>query len=612
MAIINRWYQILQIMDNYQSIKQKELADLLEISRQTLSKNIYLLNNELDQIASISTEDGVYTLDVFDINEYEKILAGKLKRESDFNSTTKRMAYILKRLIGQKEIITIDQLSEEMMVSRGTVSNNISTLRKFISDYEVEIIGKTNNGLVINGEELDIRLIYVNYVMEYFPPELVTDSFKNLLSSYCHKNDIPAHITRLLTSVIEVSILRVRNNQLLKSINPYYENFIKDTEFFEYIHYLIEENFEMSLSATELDFIVYPLSVFNQGSGIKKVYNMNKTRHLFNQIIENVEQVFSISISKDQFFDIIRYHLTHLTNRLVMQLDMNDLFFEEVAEKYPSSYAIAEEASRTIADVVGRDVPKAEINYLTLYFEMELSGNGVPNKRHIAVICHTGMGTALIIKNQLQKVIGHDVHVTAYSQQEVSDETLDKYFAIFTTIPLRTRNTKVPVIQMNSIVNDSFVKEQWRKIEKNSLISDNKLELVISKISANSNYLDLINQMSEELIEANLVDDNFKDSILERENMKSTIFDPTIGMPHALNFKNRKIVLNFGKYDKDTNDIPKFVFLLAIPNNADEEINNLLLDVYDFIFRISSDSNLIKKLSDVDSEDNLRQIIMED
>lgn len=42
MAIINRWYQILQIMDNYQSIKQKELADLLEISRQTLSKNIYL------------------------------------------------------------------------------------------------------------------------------------------------------------------------------------------------------------------------------------------------------------------------------------------------------------------------------------------------------------------------------------------------------------------------------------------------------------------------------------------------------------------------------------------------------------------------------------------
>lgn len=68
-------------MDNYQSIKQKELADLLEISRQTLSKNIYLLNNELDQIASISTEDGVYTLDVFDINEYEKILAGKLKRD---------------------------------------------------------------------------------------------------------------------------------------------------------------------------------------------------------------------------------------------------------------------------------------------------------------------------------------------------------------------------------------------------------------------------------------------------------------------------------------------------------------------------------------------------
>lgn len=220
MAIINRWYQILKIMDNYQSLKQKELANLLKISPQTLSKNIYLLNNELEEIASINSDNAVYTLDVFDVSEYEKILAGKLKRESDFNSTTKRMADILKRLIGTETMVTIDQLSEEMMVSRGTVSNNISSLRKIISDYKVEIIGKTNNGLVITGDELDVRLVYINYVMEYFPLELIPESFEDDLTTYLSNHDVPAHITRLLINVIEVSILRIKNSHLLNNINP--------------------------------------------------------------------------------------------------------------------------------------------------------------------------------------------------------------------------------------------------------------------------------------------------------------------------------------------------------------------------------------------------------
>lgn len=252
-------------------------------------------------------------------------------------------------------------------------------------------------------------------------------------------------------------------------------------------------------------------------------------RNLFDKIIANVEQVFSVKFNKEQFFNVIQYHLTHLTNRMVMNHDMNDIFFEEIAEKYPSSYAMAEEAAKIIEKEISSGVPVVEINYLTLYFEMELSGYSVPNKRHIAVICHTGIGTALIIKNQLQKVIGHDVHITAYSQQVVSDETLDKYFAIFTTIPLRTINTKVPIIQLNSIINDdAFVREQWRKVEKYSQISGNKLKIRISNVSDNSNYLDLISSMSEELIIDNLVDENFKHNILEREKMKSTIFDSTI------------------------------------------------------------------------------------
>ena len=47
----------------------------------------------------IISQDDKLMLEVYDYTELERILSGGLKRESDFNSSSKRIAYLLKRLI---------------------------------------------------------------------------------------------------------------------------------------------------------------------------------------------------------------------------------------------------------------------------------------------------------------------------------------------------------------------------------------------------------------------------------------------------------------------------------------------------------------------------------
>lgn len=76
-----------------------DMRSELDISMQTLQKSIQQLNDVLAPSIQIISQDDQLMLEVYDYTELERILSGSLKRESDFNSSSKRIAYLLKRLI---------------------------------------------------------------------------------------------------------------------------------------------------------------------------------------------------------------------------------------------------------------------------------------------------------------------------------------------------------------------------------------------------------------------------------------------------------------------------------------------------------------------------------
>ena len=69
----------------------------------------------------------------------------------------------------------------------------------------------------------------------------------------------------------------------------------------------------------------------------------------------------------------------------------------------------------------GSELELSEIGYLALYFEMILrKQNSVVNgsRKQIAVVCTTGRGTAAMIIQQLRRVLGNDVDITQYSEED--------------------------------------------------------------------------------------------------------------------------------------------------------------------------------------------------
>ena len=125
MALVNRWYHILVILVAQHSVSLETMRKELNVSMKTLLTSIEQFNAILDDDIQIRQENNLLLLDVYDYARLETILAGSLRKESDFNSSNKRASYLIKRLIQATSPLLIDDLAEEIGVSRTTINKDL-------------------------------------------------------------------------------------------------------------------------------------------------------------------------------------------------------------------------------------------------------------------------------------------------------------------------------------------------------------------------------------------------------------------------------------------------------------------------------------------------------
>lgn len=615
MALVGRWYNILNILENNSYISQEELEKRLGTSRQTLRKNIQLLNKELEGTAFIQLENKNYKLNVFDLQKYEKVLSGSLKVDSDFNSASKRVAYILKRFIEAKASITIDELTEELMVSRGTVANDIATLRELVHEYDVQIIGVTNKGLEIIGSEINLRLLYINIVSEYFKVGWVSEATVNDIINRCRESNVPKRAISLLLKVVNTVIMRINHGNNLEESVEYYDNFIKNTSLFDSLMMMIELDCNVTLSDLEKDFICYPLNIYNQGNVEGKKYDHELLDRIYELIIDKVQELFIIEFDSEQLYEDIKKHIAHLINRSITKVTSVDILMNEIESKYPISFSMANVTANVLSKIINKPISKVEIGYLALYFEMAISRSEDKSNKDIAVICHTGYGTAVLIKRQLQRALGDNVTVTTFSQGEVNEKVLNEYFAVFTTIPIRVEGLEVPIVELSMIIDENYVREQWERIERNHVINRDDIEIVLTSLDHQVSYLDNLNLMISNFEKNNLCDTDFGKRILEREELKSTIFDEGIAIPHAINQKNEKVIINIGRFKEPYIYTEKFIdiiFMMGIPESTTNITEAMLLGIYDFFFVVSGNEEIKQGLFDAKEANDIKRIIQKE
>lgn len=585
---------------------------LLKIGgRQVVVETIDALNKKYEGIMRITTqgepEDVLLTV------ENEDLFYAKLKEEKDldFNDVKFRMAYLLHELLKEDTYLNINDLAENMNVSRGTVNNDVKKLKQTLEKYSCKIVGVPNKGIHFEGEEFHKRLVLLYEVFDYMPLSKTVDrTFVETVKDVAHHYGLSDMNMRLLYKVAILSSDRVKNGFHLTGNIPMYKNFELGSEKLSALIALLEERSGQTFTTLENDFISFPVNTRSTAylEGGNNSENEEILRQIVHKMIEQVRDRFMIHVDEEDFFGKVRYHLLFLINRLIFRIPLQDIFSDQIKIRFPLAFELAKISMGVLQEDYGLPGNDVDTSYLAVYYALILDERKKPSEvrkgtKHVAVVTNRGRGTFELIKRQLQEIIGEESQVDALSLLDLTKKDISKYHILFSTENILA-DVHLPVIAIDGIIDEEALSMKIHELEEKRLgyieqrLSEMYLE--IRDLAEKKTYREQVSDIAEGLRAKGYASDKIYDLFLQKESVSSMIYENGVAFPHLTDPKATKMSLVLG-VPQNKKDKIQLIFFLVIPENLVEEEEELLMEIYDEIFRIVSDKEQVKKLQQVQS-----------
>lgn len=607
---MNRWYQVLQHFITQDRLTLEELELITNTTSQTVKKTIQLLNEQMEHVGKITEVSGVYQLKVIDSKQFEVVMNGSLRQQMDFNSSSKRMAVLIDCFMKRQDYVMIDDLSELLGVSRSTVNKDLRNLKQLLKEFNISLIGTPNKGLLLQGQEADLRMLYLHHAYDYLDYISLSETILLLIEEISITKKLDFRTAGLWQKVIGLTLERIQTGNTLQAAVPYYVNYFSEDAQVEELRVTIEESYSVTLSQFEFDFLCFPLNIFNNNIVDEEVADNSIAHQLFQSMMTAVHESVIIAIDEDQLFKNLRSHFMFLLNRMIFRVQTVDIFGRDFRNKHAFACELAEIGIRALADVLNKPQCDAEIPYLAIYFELALKADTSGKFKEIAIVCNTGKGTALMLKRQLGNVLGPNIRIAHYSEEEYQTKDLNRYFAIFTTIPLIETNVPTTLIKLTDLFNDNWLLGEWKRIIASKAASFENIHFNFKTLDSQKSYEENLLLMLNQLETEKWIDEAFKTYILQKSQEESAVIENGIAFPHGINNQSDQIIAFIGSYpEKASIEEIELVFLVAIPVDLTMEAEDELLSFYDTIFTISSSPNLRKKVKEVVSKEEYTQLL---
>lgn len=217
-----------------------------------------------------------------------------------------------------------------------------------------------------------------------------------------------------------------------------------------------------------------------------------------------------------------------------------------------------------------------------------------------------------MIKRQLANVLGPNVQIAHYSEHEYRMKDLYRYFAIFTTIPLKETEVPTTLIKLTDLFNDHWLLSEWKRIIASKAVSFDRIHLTFERLDMEKSYEENLTQMLTKLQQESLTNQAFKNYILKKAQEESAVIENGIAFPHGINTQSDQIIVTIGSYQQQAAiEEIELVFLVAIPDKLSLETEDELLSFYDTIFTISSSPSLREQVKAVSSKEDYTRLLME-
>ena len=459
------------------------------------------------------------------------------------------------------------------MLSYNTVASTITTIEKILFDYKLTLIRKKDQGIEIEGKEVDRRVLLISLLCNEISDEEFFTRLNNrdiLSSNPCIKFLNFDLIKKVFYENKHLNVFNLYTDSSIKkiliSLNVVFLRISYTTE--------IKENFTaqeynsiislLNASKEIVDFditediiqflikilktcrLIEQLSYFNDKYSYTLVYKINL-------LIKYVSEKMNVDFTQDTNLSSgLIAHVESAIKRHQMNLtEENDELLEFVLKNYNELYLIIKSELLVVFDEINFN--STELSYIVIHFASSFEQIYRKNFIRVLVICASGIGSSKILGSQIRKNIPEIKNLEYTIPSKVTKSLVNNYDVVISTIELEQdidylliptilKEKDISLIQERILASRSFKRSDFVKSE-NSFNID-KLGSACQIILKNTEYIVADNTKNNKEILDNifenstLVINNKKeivDSLLNRHNKSSVVIPNTdIALFHTL------------------------------------------------------------------------------
>lgn len=612
----------------------KEIGDTFNISPKTVKKYVDEINDYLaeTQQPTLEIKQGIGV--VFEGNPQELTILNQYhaRRDKEYDDRT---ILILTKLLQSHDYLKIQDIADEMFVSRTTVENALKVIK---TNYLTEGLEfeSNRNGIKINGSETLKRKEMTNILRFYWGgisaisdqeeyqldiqmlsdsdtiiDEELLDKVTTLLNVFIEETHLNLTDYEYQSLAIHIAIAVERIRQGFYIQNKAKEEMLR-SENSDYLIELIEQNFDIKMPDFEKEYIAIHISAIetNTYNGLN-FDNFSTLDHSF-ELLNIIQETLNDYQPDNELIKNLLIHLNAAVKRLKLNISINNPYTQKIKNSFPRAYNLSVSVGEMLEEQFEIELNEDELSYITLHIQAFFDRN-VSQVKKVILVCSSGYGTSKFLEQRILKRFGDTLDITrVISINDLMNTSIDEDL-IISTIPIQ--NSFIPVIQVSPLFNEQDIKnveqhfgfshiELYETFYK--LIAED-LTLIVNR--SNDTMENVITTIGNTLITKGYAREGIIESAIEREALSTTAMGQ-FSMPHAnvkyINTPSIFIYINSKGIEWNGENV-KLVFFFGLNPIVKDSIN----DVYVFFNELVSNTDLVKKLISVKSFEEIEGVLRE-
>lgn len=456
-------------------ISSYDIATATGINRRMVRDEMTSVKNKLKSLGYelISKPSNGYLI-MHHSSESSQLLAKTIQdveRKREYALPTlpwERKNYIVKRLIDENDYMKIDDLADELLISRSTVCNDIKGAKENISKYNLSFKQKPNYGICIIGDEVDKRKPLCDYIFANLTEsEMHYDYLTNFISQ---KDSLEYGIIKILrVNDIEITDIALCDFLLSLSINLSRilanQALVKSPDLTP-----VKGRIELKVAKDIAEFITTRTGIqFNEHEinqiGIQLICkrstrglipNQNeKKAEIMNKIFDEIYKKTLIEVDKDneRFIRILSSYIDTYFLCAHFNEKIRNPLYDTLKVMYPLAYELAVITLSILEKHKKASSHDSSVAMFTALYNVMLNETSKPKMKVILLNGISGSSSMLNSQLILKRFENQIDIVCTIEYYKLFDLDLSQYDFIISTIPIHT-DLEIPFINISQIIND--------------------------------------------------------------------------------------------------------------------------------------------------------------